>query len=183
MAILGVLGSLSVVAFGTIGSSQRLGTTAALVADLAEFARQQALANGVPTRLVVVTSGWEDGKEDRNLRSVSVLKREEQAGGIIWSPLRRWDVLPPGVSFSSVAQGSGMQILADGASPRMQISQAGSTLEVAYIEFLPSGQVRPEFPGGTSLVLVSGNPGDEAGENWAEVNANPITGKVVVNRP
>jgi prepilin-type N-terminal cleavage/methylation domain-containing protein len=183
LAIVGILGVLTITSVGGIASSYRMSTAGTQLADMFEYARQTALATGVPTRVVVVTDGWSDPA--RNFRTVNILRREDSADGVRWVVVRRWSDLPSGVSLSRIAVGNGTPLLGDEDAPSfsMTMTEGGQNLAMRFIEFQPSGQVRPELPGGASLILIRGLPEDGKSDNWMEVISHPITGKVSVHRP
>jgi prepilin-type N-terminal cleavage/methylation domain-containing protein len=181
LAILSILGALSITAFNSISRGQNVWIAAGQVADLLEQGRSGSLSRSAPIRLGVVTD-W-PSQPERNLRTLVLLSRKEGTLPAEWQLETRWWNLAEGVQLREVhgANREGVSLLTSGLTNEMNIEYGGETLSVRFLEFRPNGQIWPELPGQASL-FVEESVAPE-GDNWAEVLVHPLNGKVSIARP
>ncbi len=181
IAIMSSLAVMGVAAFSAIGRGQKVGTSAGQVADLLEQGRALAFARSAPIRMGVVTN-W-PSESDKNFRSVVLLSRQDTSFPAKWTAETRVKTLPEGVHLREEvgANREGVSPLEDGLSNEMSLEVAGQSLTIRFLEFRPNGQVWPEVPGRASFFVEESAV--ENGDNWAEVLAHPLTGKVTIVRP
>ncbi len=197
MAILGVAAVLIAPAAANFGRAQALRNAGNLVADLAAAARQQAMARGTLTALVVLAN---QGTPD-DYRALAVA--EYDAVGRVWTQTSRWEILPTGVMVdrSDVAASS---FLANSPHPLpfASASTAPITFQGAAIAdpggyaarvFTPRGALsNPDFPAQLRLVeavasgggLVYTRPGASGTpSNFYDVAILPTTGLTKIHTP
>jgi prepilin-type N-terminal cleavage/methylation domain-containing protein len=197
MAILGIAAVLIAPAAANFGRAQALRNAGNLVADLAAAARQQAMARGTLTALVVLAN---QGSPD-DYRALAVA--EYDAVGRAWTQTSRWEILPTGVmvdrndaAASSFLQNS-PQPLPFASANTVPITFQGAAIAYpggyAARVFTPRGALsNPDFPAKLRLVeavtngggLVYTRPGASGKPaNFYDVAILPTTGLTKIHTP
>jgi len=209
MTVIGIillLAALSVPAINSMGSANRLNSSARLVSNMMTMARSEAINSRSPVQLRIVTDKWTAGSEnyDAHFRKISLWRYDRSENEYVQAS--KWQSLPPGViiqpgpdpsaTFTFPGNDSpGTYFLSSPPDQSLQgITMNNATVNAASFEFSPDGSLQT---GSTPvsrvyLLLVEGHlPAGQSAPvytraekgNWAQVRVSPLTGRITVVRP
>ena len=193
VGLLAALLALSLPAVNGLKGSNNLVRGGNAVANLAAYARQQAVSMGTMTALVLLTGQGSDA----DYRTLTVLEYAEGNG---WRQATAWQELPMGilVDYSDTVRCSFLTnspatfpFLGSQPNPPVSYKGARVTAFAARI-FLPSGSLQnPESPAQIRLIegvsqngrlTRTGSQLDGAAANFYEVAIIGATGNIKINR-
>lgn len=176
MAIVAVLSGATAMMFSD-GKSLGIRTSSAQVSSTLSMARDLAVTSNRRTRFVVLTESASNPGELRR-KSFGVL----QYDGVQFVPVSAWKQLPEGVYFAedqkNEAAGQGIFEFRD------HVPWRGTSVEYAYIEFLPSGGTKGTS-GENIFSLAAGTTGEHIlseKQDYARLGVAQHTGRVKVER-
>lgn len=190
IGIMAVMVSALIPAMGGI-NGRKLATSGNLVVDLARQARQNSLANGSMTALVLVNNSAES---EWNGRLLTIM--EFKPGSTSWSQLTKWEMLPKGVLVDSTQSTDFLAVPATTpALPSLTFSgKAISSGQYVYQVFLSDGRILPSGGNPPALRLVEGVMNGTnlrytsalsgaVPRNYYHITLNAYTGLPKVDRP
>lgn len=189
LTVIGIISILSVFAAGEFaggGSSTRVTNGGNLIVDLATQARQNSMAKGVMTALVMAKTV---GTADSSYRSFALA--EKGPGDTAWKPLTRWTTLPEGIavdpikSDSFITQKPALTPAPNNLPPLGGVSPNAN--DCAYQVFLSNGNLSVNGVSSSpllqpSLHLVEKIRGTDS-KNYYKVSINLLTGTPATERP
>jgi prepilin-type N-terminal cleavage/methylation domain-containing protein len=205
LVIVGIMVILAIPAVTKLMNSGGVSSGSREVANTLGLARQLAVTRRIYARVVFPYNNVTLTRPDMWYLAYAVMTNHANtvAAAAGWTYASKWEFLPVGAVFLTAAKANPSLGGLDDPSSLAQQSlpfpnSGGSLVQLAYIEFGPTGVATP-FPGGTSSTLaitegfVSGSPpapipttaktSINTLANLATITADSLVGRIQVNRP
>lgn len=196
VAIVAILAALLIPALNLTGANN-LDSGGNMVVGLANQARQNSIANGTMTALVMVNngSGLASNYQGRLFILLQLVPGQGSAS-YTWEPISKWYTLPSGVMADTSTADTFAQVESEPASlpaPLPNLSYEGTSVPAAncaYQVFMPDGQldIRGEKTLQAPILrLVRSANGvpltGPAASDYYDITFNVYVGTLAVNRP
>lgn len=185
MGVMGVLAAFSVPAFSGFMGSSYVMTAGKQFSDVLQRARVEASARQTRVRLRVATD-WLASPElaYRSYSLWALTPGEDPSLDSSWQPLTPWESLPDHVRFFPEAPHShgGIDFFSPSNLSTETVVAMGSEIEVATMEFKPSGSLVMRSPQPLLILRIASSQGDSL-TNWSDISIHSLTGKVRLLRP
>lgn len=185
MGVMGVLAAFSVPALSGFMGSSYVTTAGIQFSDILQRARVEASSRQTRVRLRVATD-WPALPEMayRGYSLWALTPGEDPSQESSWQALTPWESLPNHVRFVPEAPHShgGIDFFAPSHLSTENVMAMGSPIEVATMEFKPSGSLVMRSPQPLLILRIAPSKGDTL-TNWSDISIHSLTGKVRLLRP
>ena len=194
IAIMVSMMTLLIFSFASIGKSGALNGGGALVAGLANAARQNSLSKNAMTALVIVT----DPSIDSQNRMFTILELVPSSSGhspssADWTQISKWETLAPGIVVSNWTTQTATSSTIAPAFPNL--SYGGKSIgQFKALVFMPDGStysdspttvelVEGYFPPGATTPLIFSHSKNGTAADYYKLTILNATGRIKIDRP
>jgi prepilin-type N-terminal cleavage/methylation domain-containing protein len=195
VAIMGLMLGVSTPPLLSVLRSSALNNAGRQLSGMLTVARTQAIEQNTRTRLVVAAN-W-PGRLSENFRRISIWQMDPETG--MWTRSSKWEEFPKGVLVDpDTSATTAISVLDDlTLNNRTTLTESGSTVEVAYVEFGPAGGlnfsnntnpvsirlVEGDLSTGAAVVNYKRPDGQGYTSNWLDIQSDTLTGRISFNKP